>query len=142
MVSLCNAMSTEKRMKTRELFEKVRHKIVAKHGQSQGYKSISRDLDVPVSIVHNVFRNFKARGTAAKIPGHGHTRKLDRRLQRRIVRMVEKAPQSTAKHIKVDLQTQGTTVSSHTMSHQLNDRGFYGGRPRRTSLLRERQKKA
>jgi len=35
-------MSMEKRKKTRELSEEVRHKIVAKHGQSQGNKSISR----------------------------------------------------------------------------------------------------
>ena len=46
--------------KSRELSEEVRHKIVAKHGQSQGYKPISRDLDVPVSTVHNAIRRFKA----------------------------------------------------------------------------------
>ena len=50
----------EKRKKTRELSEKVRHKIVAKHEQSQGYKSIYRDLDVPVSTVRNVIRKFQA----------------------------------------------------------------------------------
>uniref|UniRef100_UPI00358EBF5A zinc finger protein 723-like n=1 Tax=Myxine glutinosa TaxID=7769 RepID=UPI00358EBF5A len=44
----------EKRKKTRELSEEVRHKIVAKHVQSQGYKFISGDLDVPVSTVRNV----------------------------------------------------------------------------------------
>ena len=90
-------MSMERRNKTRELSEEVRHKIVAKHGQSQGYKSISRDLDVPVSIIRNVIRNFKAHGTVANLPGRGRKRKLDQRLQRRIVRMVEKAPRSTAK---------------------------------------------
>ena len=45
--------------KTRELSEEVRHKIADKHGQSQGHKSISRDLDVPVSTVRNVIRKFK-----------------------------------------------------------------------------------
>ena len=70
-------MSMEKRKKTRELSEKLRHNILAKHGQSQGYKSISRDLDVPVSTVHNVIRKFKAHGTAANLPGRGRKRKLD-----------------------------------------------------------------
>ena len=84
-VTVCPTMSTEKRKKTRELSEEVRHKIVAKHGQSQGYKSISRDLDVPVSTIRNVIRKFKAHGTVANFPGHGRKRKLDRRLQRRIV---------------------------------------------------------
>ena len=82
-------MSMEKRKKTRELSEEVRHKIVAKHGQSQGNKSISRDLDVLVSTVHNVIREFKARGTVANLPGRG----LKKNIDRRIVRMVEKAPQ-------------------------------------------------
>ena len=56
--------------------------------------------------------------------------------------MVEKAPRSTAKQIQADLQTQGTTVSTRTIRRQLNERRFYGRRPRRTQLLRERHKKA
>ena len=122
-------MSMEKRKKTRELAEEVRHKIVAKHGQSQGYKSISRDLDVPVSTVHNVIRKFKAHGTVDNLSGRDRKRKLDRRLQRRIVRMVEKAPRSTAKQIQDDLQAQGTAVSTHTIRRQLNERGSMVGDP-------------
>ena len=76
-VNVCTAMSVEKRKKTRELFEEVRHKIVAKHGQSQGYKSISRDLEVLVSTVRDVIRKFKAHGTVANLPGRGIKRKLD-----------------------------------------------------------------
>ena len=74
-------MSMEKRKKTRALSEEVRHKIVAKPGQSQGYKFISRDFDVPVSTVSNVIRKFRAHGTVANLPGRGRKRKLDQRLQ-------------------------------------------------------------
>ena len=56
--------------------------------------------------------------------------------------MVEKEPQSTVKQIQADLQTQGTTVSTRTIRHQLDERGFYGRRPRRTPVLRKRNKKA
>ncbi len=31
-----------------------------KHGQSQGYKSISRDRNVPVSTVRNIIKRFTA----------------------------------------------------------------------------------
>ena len=103
-------------------------------------KSISRDLDVPVSTVRNVIRKFKAHGTAANLRGRGGKRKLDRILQWRIVRMVEKAPRSTAKQTQADLETLGTTVSTRIMRHQLSERGFYGRRPRRTPLLRERER--
>ena len=61
-VTVCTAMSMEKRKKTRELSEEVRHNIVAKRGQSQGDKSISRDLDVPVSTIRNVIRKLKTHG--------------------------------------------------------------------------------
>ena len=122
-------MSIEKIKKTRELSEEVKHKIVAKHGQSQGYKSISRDLDVSGSTVRNVIRKFKAHGTAANLPGRGRNRKLDQRLQRRIFRMVEKAPRSTAKQIQADHQTQCPAVSTHTIHRQLNERGSMVGDP-------------
>ncbi|KAF7663468.1 hypothetical protein LDENG_00210590 [Lucifuga dentata] len=133
-------LSTEKRKKGRELSEKVRQKIIAKHGQSQGYKFISRHLDVAVSTVCNVIKKFKAHGTVANLPGRERKRKVDQRLQRKIVRMMEKEPQTTAKQIQAELQTQGTTVSTRTIHNQLNERGFYGKRPRRTPLLRERER--
>ena len=91
-VSVCTILSMEKRKKSKELSEDLRTKIVEKHGQSQGYKSISRDLDVPVSTVRNVIKTFTAHGTVANLPGRGRKRKLYERLQRRIVRMVDKEP--------------------------------------------------
>ena len=63
-------MSMEKRKKTGVLPE-VRHNIVAKHGQSLGYKSISRDLDGPVSTVRNVIEMFEAHATVSNLTGRG-----------------------------------------------------------------------
>ena len=86
-------MNTEKRKKARELSEEVRHNIVAEPGQSQGYKSTSRDLSCemfPVSNVCNVINKFKARATVASLPGRG--RELDGRLQRWTVIMLGNAP--------------------------------------------------
>ena len=111
-------------------------------GQTQDYKSISRDLDVPVSTVHNVIKKFVAHTTVAHLPGGGCKRDLDGIVQRRIVWIVEKSPWSTTTQIQADLQTQGTTASTSTIRHQLNERGLYGRRPRRTPLLWERHKKA
>ncbi|KAG2461144.1 TC1A transposase, partial [Polypterus senegalus] len=87
----------ENRKKSRELSEDLRTKIVEKYQQSQSYKSISRDLHVPLSTVHNIIKKFTTHGTVADLPGCGWKRKIDKRLQRRIVRMVDKQPQSTNK---------------------------------------------
>ena len=115
----------DKRNKSRELSEKVSEKVVAKHGQPQGYSSISRDLEVPLSTVHNVIKTFKAHGTVANLPGRGCKRSIDQRFQRMIVQMVEKGPQTPAKQIQADLQTQGTTFSARTIRRQLNGRGLW-----------------
>ncbi|KAI2664860.1 Transposable element Tcb1 transposase [Labeo rohita] len=52
--------------------------------------------------------------------------------------MVDKEPRLTSKQIQADLQSQGTTVSAHTIHRHLNEKGRYGRRPRRT----QRHKKA
>ncbi|KAL0197907.1 hypothetical protein M9458_006447, partial [Cirrhinus mrigala] len=64
--------------------------------------------------------------------------KINEKLQRRIVRMVDKEPSLTSKQIQADLQTQGTTVSARTILHHLNEKGRYA----RTPLLTQRHKKA
>ncbi len=46
-----------------------------KHGQSQSYKSISRDLNVPVSTVCNIIKRFTAHGTVANLI-HGYRKRL------------------------------------------------------------------
>ena len=83
-----------------------------------------------------------AHGTVANLPGCGQKRKIDERLQQRIVLMVDKESRSTSKQIQADLQTQGTTVSARTIRRHLNEMGRYGRRPRRTPLLTQRHRKA
>ena len=43
---------------------RVSDKIVAKHGQVQGYKWVPRELHVPISTMHDVNRKCKSHGTA------------------------------------------------------------------------------
>ncbi|CAJ0966836.1 unnamed protein product [Ranitomeya imitator] len=91
----------EKRKKTKELSEDLRNQIVRKHEQSQGYKSISKDLNVPVSTVHSVIKKFKAHSTVANLPRCGRKRKIDKRFQRKIVRMLDKEPRLTSNKFKL-----------------------------------------
>lgn len=141
-VLVCTTLSMEKRKKTKELSEDLKNKIVKKHGQSQGYKSISKDLNVPVSTVHSVIKKFKAHGTVANLPRCGRKRKIDERFQRKIVRMVDKEPRLTSKQVQAALQSEGTTVSTRTIRRRLNENGLYGRIPRKTPLLTQRHKKA
>ncbi len=139
---LCVTLSMQKRKKCKELSVDLRENIVEKHAQSQGYKSISRDLNVPESTVRNIIKRISAHGTVANLPGRGQKSKINEKLQWRIVRMVEKEPWLTSKQIQADLQTQVTTVSACTIHRHLNEKGDYGRRPWRTPLLSQRKKKA
>lgn len=122
--------------------EDLRSKIVEKYQQSQGYKTISRDLEVPLSTVRDIIKKFITHGTVANLPGRGQKRKIDKRMQRRTARMVDKHPQSTSIQIQAVLQTQGAKVSARTIRRDLNEMKRYGRRPRRTPLLTKRHKKA
>ena len=96
-VSVYTALSMEKSKKSKELSEDLRTKIVEKHGQSQGYKSISRDLNVPVSTVCSVIKMFTAHDIVANLSGCGRKRKIYDRMQQKIFRMVDKKPRTTSK---------------------------------------------
>lgn len=98
----------DQRKKRRDLSEEIRKKIIDKHGKGKGYKTISKQLDLPVTTVANI-KKFKVHGTVANLPGQGRKRKVDHRLNRRIVRMVEKEPRITAKEIQAELQGEGTS---------------------------------
>ncbi|XP_077148883.1 uncharacterized protein LOC143809745 [Ranitomeya variabilis] len=132
----------EKRKKTKELSEDLRNQIVRKQEQSQGYKSISKDLNVPVSAVRSVIKKFKAHGTVANLPRCGWKRKIDKRFQRKIVWMLDKEPRLTSKQVQAALQSEVTTVSTRTIRRHLNEKGLYGRRPGKTPLLTPRHKKA
>ncbi|CAJ0925118.1 unnamed protein product [Ranitomeya imitator] len=115
----------EKRKKTKELSEDFRNQIVRKHEQSQGYKSIAKDLNVPVSTVRSVIKKFKAHGTVANLPRCGRKRKMDKRFQHKIVQKLDKEPRLTSKQVQVALQSEGTTVSTRTIRRRLNEKGLY-----------------
>uniref|UniRef100_A0A803K611 Transposase Tc1-like domain-containing protein n=1 Tax=Xenopus tropicalis TaxID=8364 RepID=A0A803K611_XENTR len=131
----------DNRKRRRELSEDLRSKIVEKYQQSQGYKSISRDLDLPLSTVRNIIKKFATHGTVANIPGRGRKRKIDERLQRRIVQM-DKQLQTSSKKIQAVLQAQGASVSARTIRRHLNQKKRHGRRPRRTPLQTQRHKKS
>ena len=132
----------DNRERRRELSQDIRKKIIDKHLKGAGYKTISKQLEVPVTTVAHIIQKFKTHGTVANLPGRGRKRKIDDRLKRQIVRIVSKEPRTTSKEIKGELQGQGTSVSDRTIRRCLSQSGLHGRRPRRTPLLKKNHKKA
>ncbi|KAG2461018.1 TCB1 transposase, partial [Polypterus senegalus] len=132
----------DQRKQRKELSQEIRKKIIDKHVKGKGYKTISKQLDVPVTTVAHIIQKFKIHGTVANLPGRGRRRKIDDKSKRRIIQMVTKEPRITSKEIQGELQAQGTSVSDRTIRRRLSQSGLHGRRPRRTPLLKTNHKKA
>lgn len=74
----------DKRKKSRELPEEERKKVIAEHGKGKGYKMFPKDLHILVTKLANI-KKFKVHGIIGNFPGCGRKRKIDSRLNRRIV---------------------------------------------------------
>ncbi|CAJ0947115.1 unnamed protein product [Ranitomeya imitator] len=78
------------------------------------------------SMDMHVIKKFKAHGTVANLPICGRKGKIDKRVQRKIVRMLDKEPRLTSKYVQAALQSEGTTVSTRTIRRHLNEKRLYG----------------
>ena len=133
---VCTTLNMDNRKPRRELSQDIRNKIIDKHGKGKGYKTISKQLEVPVTTVAHIIQKFKTHGTVANLPGRGRKKKTDDKWRRRIVGTVSKEPRTTSKDIKGELLDQGTSVSDRTIRRCLSQSGLHGRRPRRTPLLK------
>src|SRR4029434_3397490 len=134
---MCTTLNMVHRKLRTELSQEIRKKIIDKHVNDKGYKTISKQLDIPVTTVAHIIQKFKVEGTLAILPGSGCKRKIDDKLKRRIIRMVTKEPRTTSNEIRGEFQGQGTSVSDRTISRCLSQ-----SRPRRTQLLKANHIKA
>lgn len=61
---LCTPYRTcTKESKKRKLSEEIRNKIIGKHVKGGGYKTIFKQLDVPVTTVARIIKKFMVHGT-------------------------------------------------------------------------------
>lgn len=114
-------------------------KIIDQHIKGKGYKTISKQLEVPVTTVANIIRKVKDHGSVANLPGRGRKKKIDPSLISRIERMVDKEPKKTSKEIQAELQGQGTSVSDRTIRRFLNESGLKEKRPRRKEKSKKKR---
>ena len=104
-IRMCTTLNMDHRKLRTELFQEIRKKIIDKHVKGKGYKTISKQLDIPVTTVAHIIQKFKVQGTVANLPGCGRKRKIDDKLKRRIIRMVTKEPRTTSNEIRVEVNS-------------------------------------
>ncbi len=88
-------MSEQMRIvRSKELPEELRDRIVARHRSGQGYKKNSAALKVPKSTVASIILKWKTFGTTRTLPRAGRPAKLSYRGRRALVREVRRTQRS------------------------------------------------
>ncbi|XP_072127656.1 activating transcription factor 7-interacting protein 1-like isoform X7 [Mobula birostris] len=81
-------------MKTKEHSTQLREKVIEKHKSGDGYKKISKSLNIPWSTVKSIIKKWKEYGAAVNLPRTGRPLKLGDCARRGLVREATKRPTS------------------------------------------------
>ncbi len=128
-------------MRSKELPEELRDRIVARHRSGQGYKKISAALKVPKSTVASIILKWKTFGTTRTLPRAGRPAKLSYRGRRALVREVKKNPKITVAELQRCIREMGESCRKSTITAALHQSGLYGRVARRKPLLSARHMK-
>ncbi len=126
-------------MRSKELPEELRDRIVARHRSGQGYKKMSAALK---STVASIILKWKTFGTTRTLPRAGRPAKLSYRGRRALVREVKKNPKITVAELQRYIREMGESCRKSTITAALHQSGLYGRVARRKPLLSARHMKA
>uniref|UniRef100_A0A9J7YB28 Transposase n=1 Tax=Cyprinus carpio carpio TaxID=630221 RepID=A0A9J7YB28_CYPCA len=126
-------------MRSKELPEELRDRIVARHRSGQGYKKSSAALK---STVASIILKWKTFGTNRTLPRAGRPAKLSYRGRRALVREVKKNPKITVAELQRCSREMGESCRKSTITAALHQSGLYGRVARRKPLLSARHMKA
>ncbi len=111
-------------MRSKELPEELRDRIVARHRSGQGYKKISAALKVPKSTVASIILKWKTFGTTRTLPRAGRPAKLSYRGRRALVREVKKNPKITVAELQRCIREMGESCRNQPSLQPSTSRGF------------------
>ncbi|KAI4877039.1 hypothetical protein NFI96_033528, partial [Prochilodus magdalenae] len=124
-------------VKTKELSEDTRNRIVDLHQAGKTESAIGKQLDVKKSTVGAIIRKWKTYKTTTNLPRSGAPRKISARGVKMITRTVRKNPRTTRGDLVNDLQEAGTNVTKATISNTLRRQGLRSCSARRVPLLKQ-----
>ena len=116
-------------MKTKEHSEQLREKVIEKYKSGEGYKKMSKALNIPWSSVKSIIKKWKEYGTCVNLPRAGRPHKLSDRARRRLVREATKTPMTTLKELQASAAEMGETLHTTTVARVLHQSKLYGREP-------------
>ena len=128
--------------KTKGLSRDMRDKIIERLKGGQGYRKISKEMNLAQSTVEKIIRKYKKYGDGtANLPRIGRPRKINDRNSRWISRNGQMNPFITRSEIKTGLEGAGINVRKDTISRALYRTGFHSRSPRKVPLLKTKHVK-
>ena len=116
-------------MKTKEHSEQLREKVIEKYKSGEGYKKMSKALNIPWNSVKSIIKKWKEYGTCVNLPRAGRPHKLSDRARRRLVREATKTPMTTLKELQASAAEMGETLHTTTVARVLHQSKLYGREP-------------
>ncbi|MGH0140569.1 UNVERIFIED_CONTAM: hypothetical protein FKN15_030496 [Acipenser sinensis] len=119
-------------MKTKEHSKQVRDVIIEKHKSGEGYKTISKALNIPRSSVQSIVRKWKKYKTTTTLPRSGPPSKMSRRTRRAFLREATVRPTVTLNELQKSVAAMDDDVHVSTISKAFHKRAFMGERQGRS----------
>src|SRR4029434_7923429 len=113
-------------MKTKEHSEQLREKVIEKYKSGEGYKKMSKALNILWNSVKSIIKKWKEYGTCVNLPRAGRLPKLSDRARRRLVREATKTPMTTLKELQASAAEMGETLHTTTFARVLHQSKLYG----------------
>ena len=126
-----------KMAKTKELTRDMWDRIIERHKGGQGYRKISKEMNLALSPVGTIIRKYKEYGAGtANLSRNRRSRKINERTSRWISRNVQINLFITRSEIKTDLEGAGTNVSKENIGRALYRTSFHSRSQRKVPLLK------
>uniref|UniRef100_A0A8C5LXJ6 Transposase n=1 Tax=Leptobrachium leishanense TaxID=445787 RepID=A0A8C5LXJ6_9ANUR len=131
---------TGKAVVRRELPKDQRDLIVKRYQSGEGYKRISKELDISWNTVKAVIIKWRKYGTTLTLPRTGRPYKCNEKTTRKLVKEAAKRPTATLKELQEYLASTGCVVHVTTISRILHMSGLWGRAARLKTFLKKNLK--
>jgi len=121
--------------RAKEVSDDLRRRVVDAHQSGDGYKRISKRLNLHPSTVRSIVVKWKQFHTTVTLPRSGRPAKISPRTAVKLVRDVSKDPKLTSKDLQASLAAADVDVHASTIRKKLNSFGINGRSARRKPLL-------
>ncbi len=116
-------------LRSKEIQEQMRKKVIEIYQSGKGYKAISKALGLQRTTVRAIIHKWRKHGTVVNLP------RITPRVQRRLIQEVTKDPTTTSKELQASLASVKVSVHDSTIRKRLVENGLHGRVPRPKPLL-------